>query len=404
MDWKAVPIGPKSHKVKRTHQPSWSAAALGNKSANLQNKPKMTFKLQSTNIKTQPSKQSKETPVPPPQVPGQKSMNSATRSNVFKDTVETSVVEGVEEISVEKDVAETGALESASVVGIVRYSDANKLRPGESPVPLPNRDSHQPHSPQHAAEYLGDILPPQCVPPPRADIDFLGKLPCKRRLPPAYSASIEADSWEPMLYAIALAYIVGDEVTSPSMICNEGLKLPRSSPLAAKCISLPRSMPPELRQLFSKFETCVGCKHWTKIARQKNPCKWGRMTWAKKDDLKEAEPVEMDTDSTEPTDIAEPTDVESDVVALSSRATTPVAEAKLRRARKQSMRLQKLAHTTSRQASLEASQASTPPQVEKVARVDPWTMEDWEVCPGTIRSIDSDQSVLTTSIFKATLY
>ncbi|KAG9252182.1 uncharacterized protein F5Z01DRAFT_682702 [Emericellopsis atlantica] len=124
--------------------------------------------------------------------------------------------------------------------------------------------------------YLHGFLREGHTVPKREDIAYMLQLKPLRELPGEWLAehagSMELDV---KFYACALAYLVGDEVQgSDKCMQAENNKNRSTCRLSACCIALPSFMPKELKEIFSKVTTCVGCRYWAHLQRQSNPCDW----------------------------------------------------------------------------------------------------------------------------------
>ncbi|KAF4120658.1 putative serine esterase (DUF676) [Geosmithia morbida] len=113
----------------------------------------------------------------------------------------------------------------------------------------------------------------------REDVKYMALLPIRRELPEAWLAYHGGRVLEPQLYSCSLAYIVGEEVSSPSERCHHidvavTGTAKNSLRLSRPCIRPPPEMPPPAKLQFSKVATCVGCRYWAQLLRKSNPCDW----------------------------------------------------------------------------------------------------------------------------------
>jgi len=153
--------------------------------------------------------------------------------------------------------------------------------PGASPVPVvaPEPTSMVAPVPADTSEvlaYLHGFLGEGHIVPKREDIEYMLQLKPLRELPgewlDEHAGSKELDM---NLYACALAYLVGDEVQGSDKCMQADKNKQRSTcRLSASCIALPSFMSKELKEVFSKVTTCVGCRYWAHLQRRSNPCDW----------------------------------------------------------------------------------------------------------------------------------
>lgn len=109
--------------------------------------------------------------------------------------------------------------------------------------------------------------------PTRLDILEMKTRPRKRALPKIWIDLHAGTVIDTAMYACALAYIVGDEVTHSDAKCHA----PRwtTARLSVRCIKLPDDLSNHARELFCKTRSCVGCRYYSYLQRQKNACDWG---------------------------------------------------------------------------------------------------------------------------------
>lgn len=125
---------------------------------------------------------------------------------------------------------------------------------------------------QELVSYLGTIFKD---PLHREDIDGMLLLKKLRDLPSEFVEFYKGKSegTEPSVYACAVAYMTGQEVTGPEK-CT--LKNPTSR-LSEKCIALPNSLSPSAHKtFFQDGKSCVGCRYWSILQRRKVPCQWAK--------------------------------------------------------------------------------------------------------------------------------
>jgi hypothetical protein len=152
-----------------------------------------------------------------------------------------------------------------------------------------------PQEPRRSApiEYLNDLLDSRQVVPKRADIQNLASLPRKRDLPRAWIDHHSGTILDKTHYSCALAYIVGHEIRKEA--CTAPLT--STSRLSKPSICVPLEMPDVARAEFSKCTTCVGCRYWSHLQRQRNKCSWN--VHGMRDSVSEgrSESVDMDWSS-----------------------------------------------------------------------------------------------------------
>lgn len=117
--------------------------------------------------------------------------------------------------------------------------------------------------------YLHNHLSPIQPKYRRADIDHFSKLPRLRDLPEAWLTFHHLKLIDTTHYACALAFIVGEVVTVGACTVHN-----TTSRLSSQCIKLPTGMPAIAKEAFSSTLTCVGCRYWQHLQRQKSSCDW----------------------------------------------------------------------------------------------------------------------------------
>lgn len=174
---------------------------------------------------------------------------------------------------------------------------ANRTFLAYSPSPtLPAHSARPaPQEPRRSApiEYLKNLLNSRQVVPKRADIQDLATRARKRDLPRAWLDHHSGTILDKTHYACALAYIVGQE-RKPGA-CTAALT--PTSRLSQLTIACPPEMPDLARAEFSKCTTCVGCRYWSHLQRQRNKCSWN--VQGMRDSVSEgrSESVDMDWSS-----------------------------------------------------------------------------------------------------------
>ncbi|KAH8176970.1 Cupin, RmlC-type [Sarocladium implicatum] len=121
--------------------------------------------------------------------------------------------------------------------------------------------------------YLRQDMRLQQIVPNRIDVSELKNLPRRRDLPRIWIDHHAGTSMDVILYACALAYIVGDEVKDGDAKCTATRW--NTSRLSERCIKLPDTLSSHARDLFCKTASCVGCRYYSYLQRQKNTCDWG---------------------------------------------------------------------------------------------------------------------------------
>ena len=107
----------------------------------------------------------------------------------------------------------------------------------------------------------------------REDVAWMVSQPQRRKLPEKWLDQHHGGIVDKTHYAIAIAFLVGEEVTGVEA-CAKALASPGR--LGGICIQLPSSMPTSARMAFSKVRTCVSCKYVAWNGRQSNNCEWVR--------------------------------------------------------------------------------------------------------------------------------
>ncbi|KAH7318143.1 hypothetical protein B0I35DRAFT_431414 [Stachybotrys elegans] len=141
----------------------------------------------------------------------------------------------------------------------------------ETPVPVPTMPGQR--NPE-LVNCLEGILSKSFVVPRREDIEAMLCLRKLRGLPKEFIAFYYGksnDTVEPSMYACAVAYMTGEEVTGP----NRCTLRYETSRLSEKCIALPSSLSTSAQKVFYKDgRTCVGCRYWSLLQRRKVRCQW----------------------------------------------------------------------------------------------------------------------------------
>ncbi|KAI9898721.1 hypothetical protein N3K66_007081 [Trichothecium roseum] len=107
----------------------------------------------------------------------------------------------------------------------------------------------------------------------REDVAWMVSQPQRRKLPEKWLDQHHGGIVDKTHYAIAIAYLVGEEVTGAEACTKAPGSLGR---LGGICIQLPSSMPTSARVAFSKVRTCISCKYVAWNGRQSNNCEWVR--------------------------------------------------------------------------------------------------------------------------------
>ncbi|KJZ73935.1 hypothetical protein HIM_06603 [Hirsutella minnesotensis 3608] len=156
----------------------------------------------------------------------------------------------------------------------VEMGSAAQLNEGLQPDAVPTIVSDiapLPDAHRNACEYLQTLLSSRQPVPSRADIRAMIHLPMRRELPTIWINHHGGKTLEAPMFAAALAYTVGDEVTGPGACAKKYLQAGR---LSLKCVALPSSLSDRERQAFYKLTTCVGCFYRSYQQRQRNVCDW----------------------------------------------------------------------------------------------------------------------------------
>jgi hypothetical protein len=141
----------------------------------------------------------------------------------------------------------------------------------ETPVPLPQTMGQRTVS--ETKRYLTEVLPPSEVIPNRSDIAYLLQLQKKRDLPDEWIRHHNIKGMEPIaLYAVALAYITGDEVTGEDR-CQRAVRTGKTAARLSDICVRPPAIPSSVDKVFTA-KTCVGCKYVSVTQRQTNTCDW----------------------------------------------------------------------------------------------------------------------------------
>ncbi|KAM4066364.1 hypothetical protein HRG_000473 [Hirsutella rhossiliensis] len=146
--------------------------------------------------------------------------------------------------------------------------------PARVPSPLVTSDIPAPAPedglPSDVCRYLHKFLPKKHAIPTRQDVRYMIHLPRRRSLPQSWLKRHRGERLDVPIYAAALAYLVGDEVTGPEA-CT---LIYQAGRLSLPCVALPSSMPEPSKCAFFKLPTCIGCFYRSYMQRQRNICKW----------------------------------------------------------------------------------------------------------------------------------
>lgn len=213
--------------------------------------------------------------------------------------------------------------------------------------------------PMQTTSYIHSILAPGHAVPTRADIRAMLDLPQKRSLPAAFIKFHQGTTISGVVYACAVAYIIGDEVKG-----SKACRLPPSR-LSDKCIALPSILSDEAKRIFSKtLTTCVGCHYRSHVTRQRNTCDWV---------------TDVSVEDAEPDQNGDSETSQSRAVAVSQATRTkreaPVAEEE--RARK-------------------TVKKALRPSSERDTMVD---LESWEMAPGRLTDERSGENIAYSGAF-----
>ncbi|KAK7413727.1 hypothetical protein QQX98_007370 [Neonectria punicea] len=109
----------------------------------------------------------------------------------------------------------------------------------------------------------------------REDVRYMINLQRKRNLPDAWIQYHQNSDLDVTHYACALAYLIGEEVIGEEECdAQTRFKDRPTSRLSTPCIRLPSNMHAAAQKVFSTVPSCVGCRYWSHLQRQKNRCDW----------------------------------------------------------------------------------------------------------------------------------
>ncbi|PHH76054.1 hypothetical protein CDD80_1863 [Ophiocordyceps camponoti-rufipedis] len=214
-------------------------------------------------------------------------------------------------------------------------------------------------NPMQTISYIQSILAPGHVVPTRPDVRAMLELPQKRSLPAAFIKFHQDATISGVIYACAVAYIIGDEVKG-----SKACRLPPSR-LSDKCIALPSVLSDDAKRIFSKtLTTCVSCHYRSHVTRQRNTCDW--VTDVSVEDAEPDQNGDSETSQNRAVAVAQVT---------RTKREAPVADEE--RARK-----------TVKKASR--------PSAERDSMVD---LESWEMAPGRLTDEHSGENIAYSGAF-----
>lgn len=163
---------------------------------------------------------------------------------------------------------------SFPIAYIYRVEGSTKPQPTQPKIqkPLPVGDeevSVSSRSRGHSGprDYMHRFLSTEQKTPKRDDIEHMLTLRRQRDLPGRWLKYHHGTTLDKTAYSCALAFMVGDEVTTNP--CSQGFKTSR---LSSPCIVLPAEMPSHLAELFGRPGICVGCRYWAHLQRREPRC------------------------------------------------------------------------------------------------------------------------------------
>lgn len=334
------------------------------------------------------------------------------------------------------------AKRQASMNGSTDLLQQQNEIPGDTPSREVDTGTAPPLNPLR--RYLHAYLDPAQTQYARPDILVMIDLPLLRYLPEAWIKYHQNSTIDIVVYACALAYLTGEEVSGRDACSSISTK--PTSRLSVPCISLPEKLTAAGRQVFSTATTCVGCRYYYHIQRGSNKCVWNS------DRQSEASPAgiaDQGSSGSEGKDLDEPSEPKTAPLAKaghnhttkrSNQAQTELLGSKARDPSREPEGEYKGDHPNPQTASSPTSQlvsehearavheedsALSGPQLVKStskerralrrqARQERYRnavkvgnalgggfeMEDWEVAPGRIRdSDDSESKSLRTHFF-----
>ncbi|CAJ0541255.1 Ff.00g079590.m01.CDS01 [Fusarium sp. VM40] len=226
--------------------------------------------------------------------------------------------------------------------------------------------------------YLHQYLSPAQRTHRREDITFMLALPRKRDLPESWKQIHRGGNLDVNHYACALAYLTGRVVTGSEQ-CIANTTRP-SSRLSEHCIALPSSMPLSAKQAFSTLESCVGCRYWCHHQRRSNGCDWCP-------EPKRGRGTSGGSARSSSSEVSQGTDIDiEDVVEEPMEPVEPVQEPKRAKRRSSIQNTQ----VTMREYSIGIAGRPSQAGVEL-------EMEDWEVAPGRMKDILSENIAFSNS-------
>lgn len=233
-------------------------------------------------------------------------------------------------------------------------------------------------------EYLHQFLSPAQKHHQREDIIALLRLPRRRTLPDNWIQNHRGGDVDMNHYACALAYLTGREATgSEECVATTRSSSRPSARLSHPCISLWPGLSASAKQAFSSVETCVGCRYWCHLQRQRNCCDWGSESRSGRGSSGSASGSEENTTRPDVMDVDQDYQPEK-VVVEAPREPRPTK------------RVQSQATSTGltmREQPM-AGVVGGPGQVGGTEL----EMEEWEVAPGRVKD-ESSESKSTLALF-----
>ncbi|CAH0040565.1 unnamed protein product [Clonostachys solani] len=156
-----------------------------------------------------------------------------------------------------------------SFPGVIVSRNPNTIVPppvqGQTPVYPPKPISVPP--PRQPSDYLRNLLSPKQRAYNREDILFMLSLPQLRELPKIWTLHLATKYISEGLYAIILAFIVGEDVSATNKCTHSG-EINQS-------IRIPPGMPKAAKAQLTRVESCVSCLYYN-YGRHLNPatCSW----------------------------------------------------------------------------------------------------------------------------------
>ncbi|RMJ09111.1 hypothetical protein CDV36_011274 [Fusarium kuroshium] len=237
-------------------------------------------------------------------------------------------------------------------------------------------------------EYLHQFLSPAQKHHSREDVTAMLSLPRRRSLPDTWIQNHRGGDVDINHYACALAYLTGKEVTGPEeCVANTRSSSRPSARLSHPCIALWPGLSASAKQAFFGAETCVGCRYWCHLQRQRNCCDWGPESRSGRGSSGSASGSEEATTRSDAMEVDQ--DYQPEKVSQSRVMTETAPEPR------QTKRVQSQAAPTGL-TMREQPMAGVVGGPGQMGGVD-LEMEDWEVAPGRVRDESSENIAFSNS-------